>query len=266
MSRADGLYVTYHDMPVLPLRNAVRCSGSEAVTLPFIVDPIGIGPITDIRFTVAGALDPESAEFSVADSGDGVSGRDVNAPGPDGMLSCRAIRFPRMPALASRCGSMRNREQTAAMRPSANLTGTACPPVVRYQDKSLPDPHNYERQEFNIPRREEAIPPSRQHRLLQRRYGHGRKGEYNSPPRHLAYRAVPYPGRAVLARLKRFLEADTGLYSGCVANSGSRPISSEHQRSPAMKYCRRPYPLHDMIFASVCCAFAQANHPSFKAG
>lgn len=90
MSRADELYVTNHNMPVLPLRNAGRCSGSEALPLPIIVDPIGISPITDIRFTVAGALDPESAEFSVADSGDGVSGRGAIVLSPDGALSRRA--------------------------------------------------------------------------------------------------------------------------------------------------------------------------------
>lgn len=243
MSRADGLYVTYHDMPVLPLRNAVRCSGSEAVTLPFIVDPIGIGPITDIRFTVAGALDPESAEFSVADSGDGVSGRGAIVPGPDGMPSRRVdpasagAGFGFTPPVHTLQEADGRYAACLKLLLTTEPAGACQPPVVRYQNTTPPDPHNYEPQEFSIPRREEAIPPSRQHRLLQRRYGHGRKREYNSPPRHLVYCAVPFPGRAMLARLKSFLEANTGLYFGCVsfANPGIRSISSEHQRPPVMK-------------------------------
>lgn len=90
--------------------------------------------------------------------------------------------------------------------------GEGRPPVVYYQDSAFPNRYYYEPQEFRIPRREEApfLPAvsiaffdvveatdANENSILYRA--------------HLAYRAVPYLDRAVLARLKRFLGAGAVL-------------------------------------------------------
>lgn len=90
--------------------------------------------------------------------------------------------------------------------------GEGPPPVVYYQDSAFPNRYYYEPQEFRIPRREEApfLPAvsiaffdvveatdANENSILYRA--------------HLAYRAVPYLDRAVLARLKRFLGAGAVL-------------------------------------------------------
>lgn len=84
--------------------------------------------------------------------------------------------------------------------------GEGRPPVVYYQDTAFPKQYYYEPQEFRIPRREEApyLPAvsiaffdvveasdANENSILYRAY--------------MAYRAVPYLDRAVLARLSRFL-------------------------------------------------------------
>ena len=90
--------------------------------------------------------------------------------------------------------------------------GEGRPPVVYYQDTAFSDRYYYEPQEFRIPRREEApyLPAvsiaffdvveaadANENTILYRA--------------HLAYRAVPYLDRAVLARLRRFLGAGAVL-------------------------------------------------------
>ena len=74
MSRADEIYVINRDMSVRSLRDGVRRRKPVVFPLPIVIDPDSTGPITDIQITDAGAPDPGSVEFSVADSGDGARG------------------------------------------------------------------------------------------------------------------------------------------------------------------------------------------------
>jgi hypothetical protein len=89
--------------------------------------------------------------------------------------------------------------------------GEGRPPVVYYQDSAFPNHYYYEPQEFRIPRRDEApylpalniaffdvvqAPDSGDGAILYRA--------------HLAYRAVPYLDRVVLARLRQSLQAAGG--------------------------------------------------------
>jgi hypothetical protein len=87
MSRADELYVINRDMSVRSLRDGVRRRKPVVFPLPIVIDPDSTGRITDIQITDAGAPDPGSVEFSVADSGDGARGQDAVALSPDGTLS-----------------------------------------------------------------------------------------------------------------------------------------------------------------------------------
>lgn len=89
--------------------------------------------------------------------------------------------------------------------------GEGRPPVVYYQDSAFPNHYYYEPQEFRIPRRDEApylpalniaffdvvqAPDAGDGAILYRA--------------HLAYRAVPYLDRVVLARLRQSLQAAGG--------------------------------------------------------
>lgn len=90
MPGAGELYVMNLGEPVLSLQNAVMDRKAITLLLPFIVDPQGTHPITDIWVTEAGAPDPGSTEFSVVDSGDG----DRGWPFPAGIMTATGVQHP----------------------------------------------------------------------------------------------------------------------------------------------------------------------------